>query len=99
LYLTNSVGVLDSGYRGEVMFKYKSPIQVVNPLVLWWNVFVLRKRNNVKNRVYVANCKEYEIGDRIGQLIVIPYPKVEFVESEDLSNSERGDGGYGSTGR
>ena len=98
LYLTNSVGVLDSGYRGEVMFKYKSPIQVINPLVLWWNVFVLRKRN-AKNRVYVANFKEYEIGDRIGQLIVIPYPKVEFVESEDLSNSERGDGGYGSTGR
>ena len=74
LLLSNSVGVLDSGYRGEVKFKYK----------------ILRNSNFPKY---------YDIGDRIGQLIVIPYPKVRLMEVDKLSESERGDGGYGSTGK
>ena len=41
---------------------------------------------------------EYEIGDRVGQLIIMPYPQIEFEESEELSETERGIGGYGSTG-
>ena len=73
LLLTNSVGVIDSGYRGEVMFKFK-PIAY-----------------EVK--------QHYQVGDRIGQLIIIPYPYIEFVEAEELSDSERGEGGYGSSGR
>ena len=73
LFLTNSVGVVDSGYRGEVMFKFK-PICT-----------------DVKHH--------YQVGDRIGQLIIIPYPEVEFVEADELSDSERGAGGYGSSGR
>ena len=73
LLLTNSVGVVDSGYRGEVMFKFK-PIAY-----------------EVK--------QHYQVGDRIGQLIIIPYPYIEFVEAEELSDSERGEGGYGSSGR
>lgn len=71
LWLTNSVGVLDSGYRGEVMFKYR-PV-------------------SFKER-------EYSIGERIGQIIVMPYPTIEFEEADVLSESERGSGGYGSTG-
>lgn len=42
--------------------------------------------------------QEYEIGDRIGQLIIMPYPTIEFEEVEELSVTERGEGGYGSTG-
>lgn len=72
LLLTNSVGVIDSGYRGEIMAKF----------------------------VYVhMHNKKYEIGDRIAQLIIMPYPIIEFVESEELSETERGDGGYGSSGK
>jgi dUTP pyrophosphatase len=68
--LTNCVGVIDSGYRGELMLKYTlSPYQ-----------------------------REYQIGDRVGQLIIMPYPKVEFEEVKELSDTERGNGGYGSTG-
>lgn len=72
LFLTNSVGVVDSGYRGELMFKFK-------PICY-----------DVK--------QHYQVGDRIGQLIIIPYPDVEFVEADELSDSERGAGGYGSSG-
>ena len=72
LILSNSVGVLDSGYRGEVMFKFK-----------------------FSNCDYSENT--YEIGDRIGQLIILPYPQIKFEEVEDLSKTERGYGGFGST--
>jgi dUTP pyrophosphatase len=71
LWLTNSVGVIDSGYRGEVTFKYR---QV-----------------DLEERIY-------QIGDRVGQLIIMPYPHIEFEEVEELSETERGCGGYGSSG-
>jgi dUTP pyrophosphatase len=42
--------------------------------------------------------KTYEVGDRVCQLMILPYPTVNFVEVNDLSDSERGTGGHGSTG-
>ena len=38
-------------------------------------------------------------GDRVAQMVILPYPKVEFVEADELSDTERGTGGYGSTGK
>ena len=43
--------------------------------------------------------KPYEIGQRVAQMIIMPYPHVDFVEVDELSESERGEGGYGSTGK
>lgn len=43
--------------------------------------------------------KKYDIGNRIGQLVIIPCPAVELVEVEELSQTERGSGGFGSTGK
>ena len=40
----------------------------------------------------------YGIGDRVGQLIIMPYPEVELIESEELSDSDRGEKGFGSSG-
>lgn len=37
-------------------------------------------------------------GDRIGQVVFMPYVNVNFVEVENLDATERGDGGFGSTG-
>lgn len=42
---------------------------------------------------------EYSVGDRIGQLIIIPYPKVTFNEVKELEQTNRGSNGYGSSGR
>jgi dUTP pyrophosphatase len=39
------------------------------------------------------------VGDRICQLVIMPVPAVEFVEAEELTETERGAGGYGSTGK
>lgn len=41
----------------------------------------------------------YQARDRVGQLIILPFPKVELEEVEELSESKRGTGGYGHTGR
>jgi len=69
--LRNAVGVIDSGYRGELIFKFD-----INTL----------------------NSPVYKVGDRIGQIIILPYPQIEFEEAWELSKTERGTGGYGSTG-
>lgn len=99
LILSNSVGVLDSGYRGEVLFKFKTTCQTVNPFKLIWSL-LLRKKYISSNVFSVfSQDKEYNIGDKIGQIIIMPYPSIEFIESESLSETDRGEGGYGSTGK
>lgn len=37
-------------------------------------------------------------GDRIAQMILLPYISMEFTEVDELTTTERGDGGFGSTG-
>lgn len=46
-----------------------------------------------------TSAKPYEVGERIGQLIIIPIHSLEFELSEDLGSSERGTGNYGSSGK
>lgn len=72
LLLTNSVGVIDSGYRGEVTAVFKKT---------------------------EYPTKAYELGERFAQMIILPYPQIELEEAEELSVTERGTGGYGSTGK
>jgi dUTP pyrophosphatase len=88
LRLTNSVGVLDSGYRGEVMFKYRND----NYIKVEEDKFLFKKG-------VLGFSNEPDIGDRVGQLIIMPYPKVKLVEVDELSETERGEGSYGSTGK
>jgi len=40
----------------------------------------------------------YNVDDRVAQLIILPYPEIEFEEVTDLSETERGTGGFGSSG-
>ena len=70
LILANHVGVLDSGYRGELKLRFRK-----------------------------IGDDVYEIGDKIGQIIIVPFPKVEFEEVDELSETGRGSGGFGSTGK
>lgn len=71
LRLANCVGVIDSGYRGEVMFKY-----------------------DIK-----GNPRElYKTGDRVGQIVILPLSQIQVKEVEQLNTTDRGEGGFGSTG-
>ena len=71
LILKNSVGVIDSGYRGTIQVKFSN----------------LRESNVI-----------YDVGDRVAQIMIIPRPLVELEEVDELSDSTRGTGGFGSTG-
>jgi dUTP pyrophosphatase len=46
----------------------------------------------------VSPAERYEVGDKIGQLIIIPYPTIYFEEVQELSSTDRNEGGFGSTG-
>jgi dUTP pyrophosphatase len=71
LNLANSVGVIDSGYRGSLMLKFR----------------------------YLEEGDVYDVGDRVAQLVIMKLPFVEITEVAELSSSERGEGGFGSTGK
>ena len=94
LVLSNSVGVLDSGYRGEVFFKFK-PVPFFSEDELTDS---FESDTYFSTALSIDQVEEYNVGDRIGQIIVLPYPQVTFVEVDELSSSERGTGGFGSTG-
>lgn len=58
-------------------------------------------RGEIKVTLLNTDAREsYAIaaGDRIAQLVVMPVPRVRFIEVERLPGSERGEGGFGSTG-
>ena len=72
LILSNCVGVIDSGYRGEIMATFK------------------------KTKL---DGMYYDVDDKIMQIIILPYPSIEFEFTDELSETERGEGGFGHTGK
>lgn len=42
---------------------------------------------------------KFDSGDKITQIVFLPIPKVELEEVDSFAETERGDGGFGSTGR
>ena len=71
LMLTNAVGVIDYGYRGELMVKFKVTTDSLPRI--------------------------YNIGEKIAQLVIMPVYNLEPVFVDELTDTERGDGGFGST--
>lgn len=64
-----STGIVDSGYRGEVLVKFR------------------RFGDNI-----------YDVGERVAQLVIIPYVKVDLKESDNLTSTDRDDNGFGHSG-
>ena len=71
LTLCNSVGVIDSNYRGEIMGKFYTS----------------------------RNSTDYKVGERCLQLMILPFPKIKFNNVKELSESNRGQDGFGSTNK
>lgn len=74
IVMTNSVGVIDADYRGEIM----------------------------ASLMYIGNNESGEHvlqGERIVQLVMVPIMLPRFVTVDELSETERGKGGFGSTGK
>jgi len=86
LQLSNSVGVIDSGYRGELQATF-------NKLFGGEGMYDEMKVKEMQPNEY------YKVGDRVAQIMIIPHPPIEFEEANELSDTERGEGGFGSTGK
>ena len=71
LWLANSVGVIDCGYRGEIKCRFKA----------------------------IPDTKKYEVGDRVAQLIIMPIVDIIFDEVVELTETDRGSEGFGSTNK
>jgi dUTP pyrophosphatase len=56
-------------------------------------------RGELKLRFQRFGSEEYKVGEKCGQIMIIPYPKIKFREVQELSETQRGDGGFGSTGK
>lgn len=75
--LSNSVGVVDSGFTGELKLKFKpTPYYNLGP---------------------VDEVEEYEVGDRIAQLVILELPTVEIQNVDTLPESQRNEKGWGSS--
>lgn len=72
LVLSNSCGIIDAGYLGEIKVIFKGLIPV--------------------------GARRYKVGDKIAQIKIEKVEEIKFVEVNDLGNSERGSGGFGSSG-
>ena len=98
---------IPDGYVG-LIFPRSSQSNVNQLLTNHVGVIDSNYRGEIKARFkYVYNLRTeinedytiYEIGNRIAQLIILPYPQVEFEEVDGLSETIRGTGGFGSTGK
>jgi dUTP pyrophosphatase len=70
-YLANSVGVIDSDYRGEIKAIFRS----------------------------LRGAPPYELGERCCQLLLVELGSLDVKYVEQLDNTTRGEGGFGSTGQ
>lgn len=56
-------------------------------------------RGELKMRFkWIKGTADYNVGDRIGQLVIMPYPQIELVQVEELAETARGAGAFGSSG-
>lgn len=69
--LVNGIGVIDSGYRGELL------VGLIN---------------------HGREAFQVRAGDRVAQLLIVPFVTGSFLAADALEESERGEGGFGSTG-
>ena len=72
LRMANSIGLIDGGYRGEIMAAC----------------------DNIKNFEYIAKK-----GERLFQIVAADNSSIEYELKKDLSETSRGSGGFGSTGK
>lgn len=96
LDLANAVGVIDSHFRSSIRFRYKYTAHPQTAILAhktkWFDLV-----KNVEPVPVPFHPKEFNVGDVVGQLIIIPIPDVEFVEVDELDETDRGEGGFGST--
>jgi dUTPase len=99
LMLANSIGVIDNDYRGEILLRFKYTWQPEDYLITRDKI---NRDDNSFMLGVVGNMnweKIYRTGDRICQLVAMPHSDLNFFEVDSLNDTDRGSGGFESTGR
>lgn len=112
--LTNGVGLIDPTYRGEIQFRYKNrkslnDTEMDETIIMYLLAPWYRKITRKQREALMAECNHkshydpldlapYKVGESMGQLVFEITPDVDVTEVNELSETERGKGGFGSTG-
>ena len=93
LIISNGVGIIDEGYKGEVAIALHNPLHSALT-----QDFLDNGAAVVKKVVNLESGKLVRKGERIAQVVLVPVVYPELEEVHELEESERGTGGFGSTG-
>lgn len=102
LLLANSVGLVDEGYIGEIRFRFKRILMPImqDIMIAPPTGDILTDAKNTRKVPGLAYRDDfiYKEGDKIGQLVIMPIPEITLVETDELTETERSDKGFGSSG-
>lgn len=85
LQLCNSIGLIDESFVGTIQAKFR---------ITKWNNMV--PFDSLYPQLVLENI--YKIGDKVAQLVILPIPSVTYKEVSSLEDTDRGSGGFGSSG-
>ena len=88
-------------YRGDVEFRFKRILMPVmqDVMIAPLTGDVLTDARNTRKVPGLAYRDDYiyKEGDKVGQLVIMPIPEITLVETDELTETDRGEGGFGST--
>lgn len=93
--ISSHIGVVDADFRGELKVKLFHFMDMYKVSEIDDETGLIK----MYNEVWLNHGLEIKKYDRIANLVIVPYLKCDFVEVDSLSETVRGEGGYGSTGR
>lgn len=114
-YLCNTPGLVDPfTYRGEIKFRYKNRESLESIIFAvavrtWHRLNWFKRLTKSFDHIEIAvaeyireNVMElapYNVGDKIGQMVMVKTPVIKITEVDVLSETTRGEGGFGSSGK
>lgn len=92
----NSPGLGDAAYRGDYQYRFRAIPTKIAMVFAGTDVMTLK---NIYNHKFVYDKFPYQVGDRVGQICLEEVIPIEFQQVMWLTETVRGDGGFGSTGK
>lgn len=103
-YMPNTPGDVDPGYTGEILVNYKPRLPKVVRIALnyiieyvWEHRCVPIRSTTIKTKLHLEGVPPYGAGEAIAQCYLTPHPDIVFNKVDKLPETERGEGGHGST--
>jgi dUTP pyrophosphatase len=100
--------LVPTGFSLEIPIGYEAQIRPRSGLAIKHNIGLMNSPGTIDSdyrgevKIVLTNYGKSDFvvkrGDRIAQMVIAKYERVEWIESEQLSKTERGAGGFGHTG-